>query len=775
MRQIIACVSLAGLSVPALAATQDNNVEWNGISHLAQIDRLPLVPMDGESFTIRFQSFRGDLTSARVRVDDGSVSYGQASVVASRGPYDIWEATVPSTAASALSYVIEVSDGSDTDYLGVFGMSDELPGNAYEIDYDTLDHAPVGATPVQGGTVFKVWSPSRDRAWVRGQFNNWSTSDELTKVGEHFVGFSAGAQPGQMYKFYFANANGSNGVWNSDARGRRLNPTDNYNTFIVDPNTYQWEVEHFEPAPLEDMVIYQLHVGSFAGLNDPAGPTSNPSGYRDVADRADHLSDLGVNAVLFNPFMEFPGDFSGGYNPVTQYAPEWRYGTPDDLKYMIDELHKRGIAVLLDIVWNHFSFSDNFMWNYDGTQLYFDSQAVDTPWGAQADFGREGVRSYYLDSVITWLDEYKLDGFRMDATSFMDIQDGGWSLMQAMNDLIDNRYVDKVAIAEQLPDNDFITRPTSIGGAGFDSQYFDIFTDDLRDEIFNAAFRSVNIPRLAGITNGAGQFLSNTRVTNYFELHDEAWTLSGGQRAVKTIDTTFPHNDEFARSRTTLAQAFTMLTPGVPAFLMGTEWLESNGFEQERLDWSKKTTNDGTVRLYQDLVRLRAGNTAIRSNSPHLVYHQNDALDIMAWQRLNFDGLVYVMAANFSNTDRGIYRVGVPFEGRWEQVFNTQDAQYDGHGFGNDSSIFTDPIARDGFDQSVEINIPRNGLVVLQLNGPRDCPADVNQDGAVNGLDFGAWLNAFNAQDPSADQNGDGSVNGLDFGAWLANFNAGCD
>ena len=98
----------------------------------------------------------------------------------------------------------------------------------------------------------------------------------------------------------------------------------------------------------------------------------------DVAVRAYQLADLGVNAVMINPITEFPWDFSAGYNPITAWSPEWKYGTPDHLRAMVDSLHNHGIAVLLDVVWNHFSFSDNFMWDYDGTQLYFDDPAVET-------------------------------------------------------------------------------------------------------------------------------------------------------------------------------------------------------------------------------------------------------------------------------------------------------------------------------------------------------------------------------------------------------------
>ncbi|MEM1330367.1 MAG: alpha-amylase family glycosyl hydrolase [Planctomycetota bacterium] len=713
-----------GTAAPtALAASQDNNVEWTGISHLQRVDLTPRVPMNGESFTVRFQSFRGDLTSARVVLGDGTAI--EAAIDHSRGAYDVWSAQVPATAATTRGYTLELTDGSDTDAYGTNGMVDSgASADDFVIDYATLAHAPLGATPVDGGTVFKVWSPTRTTVHVRGDFNGWSTANPLTKVGDHFIGFVPGAQAGQMYKYFF-----NNSVWNTDPYARRLNPTDNLNAFIIDPDSYEWQSGPFTPPRFEDMVIYQLHVGSFAGLNDPEGTTSNPSGYRDVGDRAEYLASLGVNAVMLNPIHEFPGDFSGGYNNISIHAVEWRYGTPDDLKYMVDQLHANGIAVILDVVWNHISYSDNFLWNYDGTQLYFDNPIVDTPWGAQADLDADGVRRMYLDSVLLMLDEYRMDGFRMDATDFMNIgsnEAGGWSLMQEMNRLMDSRFIDKINIAEQLPDDPWVTRPTDLGGAGFDAQYYDRFTDDLRDEVFSAAFRGVNMSRLAALLSGGGQYLTGGQVVNYFELHDEAWPLSGGQRAVKTIDTTAPHDDDFARGRTTVAHAFTMLSPGIPAFLMGCEWLESNGFEGERLDWAKRDQNAGVVDFFRAVIELRArdGFDPFDADSGHRTTHLNNGAEVMAFTR-DRGGDSYLVVVNLADADRNGYRLGLPEGGAWVELLNNQDPAFQGSGPHNPGTLNAENIAYDAFSQSIELDLAARSILVLAPARLGPCTPDV--------------------------------------------------
>jgi 1,4-alpha-glucan branching enzyme len=588
-------------------------------------------------------------------------------------------------------------------------------GSRFEIDYVTLAHAPYGATPVPGGgTVFRVWAPTRSSVHVRGEFNGWGLTDALTKVGEDFIGYVDEAEPGEMYKYYFNSSH-----WNTDARAKALNPGDNYNAYIEDPFSYDWQVEDFDVPDFEEMVVYQLHVGTFAGRNDPHGSAPFPSRYVDVAARASHLADLGINAVMLNPITEFPWDYSAGYNPITAWAPESVYGSPDDLKYMIDTLHERGIAVILDIVWNHFSYSDNYLWYYDGTQIYFDDPAVETPWGSQADFDRAQVRDYFADSAEYWLGEFRADGFRMDATGYMNIppQDAsGWSLMQRMNDQMNNRWIDKIAIAEQLPDNSWVTRPTGLGGAGFDSQYFDAFTDRLREEILDAAMGDPEMWKIRDIVNGGGQYLEGGYVTNYLELHDEAWPSSGGQRIVKTIDTTYPHDDQYAKGRVKLAQGVVMTAPGIPAILMGSEWLEDTDFGTDsgnRIDWSKKVTYAPIFDYFRDLITLRRVSPALRADAGREVFHLNEVGNVIAFQRWSGGGDVVVVVANFSNTDYGSYRIGLPQPGEWQEELNSQASKYDGSGMTNPGTIVPDAIPQDGYTQSVEIALPGMGFIIL--------------------------------------------------------------
>ncbi|HND56727.1 MAG TPA: alpha-amylase family glycosyl hydrolase, partial [Pirellulaceae bacterium] len=338
----------------------------------------------------------------------------------------------------------------------------------------------------------------------------------LTKQGEYFVGKISGVPDRSEYKYYF-----NNSVWNTDPRARGLNAAGAaYNSYVENPFRYSWGDSAWATPNWDQLVVYQLHIGTFAGNNDPAGATAFPSGYRDVGNRAAHLKELGVNAVQVCPWVEFPGDLSAGYNPITQWSPEWKYGTPDDLKFMIDKLHQNGIAVLLDLVWNHFSPTDNFLWNYDGSQIFFDTPQVDTPWGSQANFGVSAVADYFANSSLYWFEEFHVDGYRMDATAYMNPgihAASGWALMQRLNNEKNNRWADKLTIAENLPNNEWVSMPTGGGGAGFDAQYQMLFRDNVRNAIFAAAFGDPDMNSVRNALLGSGQYISYTKALNYVQ------------------------------------------------------------------------------------------------------------------------------------------------------------------------------------------------------------------------------------------------------------------
>lgn len=769
-------------------AEPDNNVEWNGVSHVAFQDRRPLCPMNGEAFDVYFRAYQFDLTAARVRLDDGGTTvWVNAAWDRDEGPYAIWRASLPATVSQSIYYTIELTDGLDTDYLSPAGMSDDPPaGPGWELDRATLIHAPVGATPVNpGGVVFKVWAPNAIQANVRGEFNNWGLGTPMTRSGEYFTAYAPNAHPRQRYKFFFQPGS----LWKPDARARGLDGSGSYDSYVENPFGYAWTSNSYRPPAIEDLIIYELHVGTFSGRNDPVASGAIPGTYRDVAAHVDHLVELGVTAVELMPVTEYPWDFSGGYNPVTQWSPEWKLGTPDDFKFMVDTLHAHGVAVLHDIVWNHFSPSDNYLWHYDSptVQSFFATPNIDSPWGPQADFSRGPVRQYFLDSALHWLEEYRIDGFRMDATAWMDAYQGGagWSLMQWLNDTIDNRWVHKICIAEELPTDPWITRPTNLGGAGFDAQWHMAFRDAARNAVFAAAFGDPDMGALAAAINGQPPHLAAPKVMNYVELHDEIMASTGGSRMIKVIDPTYPHDDVWAKGRYKLAQGLNLLAPGIPAFYMGSEWLDDTDFTGGdpggggRINWALKQQNRPIFDFFRDAIAVRRSNGCFRANAGWQVFHVNDSANVIAFQRWDASGNVCVVVASFNNGNFPSYRIGLPQPAPWSEILNSQAAVYDGNNVGNGGVVNVDPIPYDGYAQSAAITIPQMGLLVLRWGAPPvECPADLNADGLIALGDLSLLLSNYGtpsgASREQGDVDADGDVDLTDLAQLLGVFGTAC-
>ncbi len=774
-RWVAAAAALAALPA-VLGAGHDNDVEWNGLSHSYLADRTPLCPINGEAFVVRLQAYDFDLTSVRVYVNAGSPTWVEAAWTQDRGGYDVWSAVIPASAPTGtLEYYFEVTDGTDTDYLGPAGPSDAPPASGWTLNFATLAHAPLGCTRTSdGGAVFKVWAGTASSAYVAGQFNGWNpTSLPMVKSGAYFTRKVAPpVNVNQQYKFVFQPGT----VWKPDARGRAQNPSDNNNSYVIDPTAYAWGDAAWQTPDFEGMILYELHVGTFSGLNDGL----NRSGrFRDIVDRhLDHLVYLGVNAVELMPVTEFDYHESWGYNPVNQWAPENAYGSPDDFRYTVDRLHQAGIAVILDVVYNHFSGSGNFLWYYDGGQIYFDNPAVQTPWGSQAAFWKSEVRDYFRENILHWLDEYHVDGFRMDATRYMRdnwmFPDGypeGWSLMQEINDLIDRRKADALSIAEELPNDSAITQPTVAGGAGFDGQWHDQFGDDVRQEFFDAAFGDPEMWRIASAIN-APEYPDKTKLVRYVESHDEA----DDARLALLFDSSNPYS-VWARGRSKLIQGLTVLVPGIPMFLQGGEWMETIPFGSgygNRIDWSKSVSRQPITLFFHHLLRVRRENCGFRSNAGCQIHHVDDYNNVIAFHRWCTDGNDLIVVASLNNADLYNYQVGFPQPGVWYELLNSQSVRYLGNNVGNGGQVSTVAAPYDGMPHSALLTIPQMGLLVFRYNDPPNAPlrGDANCDGVLSFADINPFVGIMTGQAPcsfdNADVNGDWAVDFGDINAFVA-------
>ncbi len=405
---------------------------------------------------------------------------------------------------------------------------------------------------------------------------------------------------------------------------------------------------------------------------------------------------------------------------------------------MIDELHTRGIAVMLDVVWNHMSPTDNFLFNYDGTQHYFDSPAVNTPWGAQFDLDRVQVQSYLLDSAELVLGEYKMDGYRHDALAEMVSAtqwSGGQTIMRALSALKNRRFADSHNMAEIYNNSAWNTSPS---GLNLDGQYHEAYKNAIHDAIVAAASGNPDMARLAASIDGSGAWVEGERVFNYYELHDDAWSMNGTARAPVDIDTTFPHDDRFAKGRSKLGNGLTLFARGMPAILQGSEWLESNSWETQKIDWAKKNTYSGIFKFYQDAIAQRTSNPALFANSPCNVYHVNDTANVLAFERYVNGGDSFVVVANFSNNAISNYQVGMPRAGTWNVIINSEDALYQGLGQGQPAGCMAiEPTPRDGFQQLARLTLPPHGMLVLK-HQPGATPLEIAEQPGNMGTCVGA-------------------------------------
>jgi 1,4-alpha-glucan branching enzyme len=579
----------------------------------------------------------------------------------------------------------------------------------------------MGAIAYDGGTTFRVWAPHARSVAVTGSFNNWShyrtpLAREVDEGNGYWSADVAYARPGDEYKFVIRH--GRRTVVRTDPYARAVSRRSDNGVIINGLNgreaTGQTPFARQIPFPghtpfnrprIQDWVIYELHVGTF-GENGGV-----PATFDGVIEKLPYLRDLGINAIELMPVMDFAGEISWGYNPANPFAISPTYGGHEGLARLVQAAHEHGIAVMMDVVYNHFGPQALSLWQFDGWQqhglggiYFYNDWRAETPWGhTRPDYGRPEVRQYIRDNALMWLEAFGVDGLRWDATAQIrnargrdgdpggDIPEG-WALMQRINDELHARYPGAIMVAEDLQNNDWLTRPTAVGGAGFDSQWAADFVHPIRQAIITpedanrdiaAVARAIAPPVPAATDEGQSDdtVLSLSPFTRviYTESHDEV--ANGKSRVPEEIapgDAAGP----FARQRSALGAAMVFTAPGVPLLFQGQEFLEDRWFEDQRpLDWSKASNHKPILGLYRDLIHLRRNlcGTTAGLTGPHVyVYHVNHEDKVIAFHRWANGGPAddVVVVANFANRSHVAYRVGLPGGGRWHVRFRSANPAY---------------------------------------------------------------------------------------------------
>lgn len=647
--------------------------------------------------------------------------------------------------------------------------------------------AGIGAIPFNDGpgvlgVTFRTWAPNATAVAVVGTFNNWNaTSHRLSSEGNGWWSRDVALiQAGAQYKF--AITRGATTQWKNDARARKLTNSIG-NSVVYNPNGYAWQSNNFQIPAWTSIVAYEMHIGTF---HVPTG-AALPGTFATATAKLDHLQALGVNVVELMPTNEFAGDISWGYNPAHPFSVESSYGGPDALKAFVDAAHQRGIAVMGDVVFNHFGPQDMDLWQYDGWStssntggiFFYEDANASTPWGARPNYGRGEVRTYIKENTMMWLDEFRLDGLRFDGTKFMRLRDyagpeipDGWSMLQWCNESADAQFPGKFMVAEDLGDNAWITKSTGAGGAGFDSQWDGSFAFPVRSALEAASDSSRDMFAVRDAINKNFNGSMQQRII-YTENHDEV--ANGRSRVPETI---WPGNagSWFSRKRSTLGAALVMTAPGIPMIFQGQEFLEDGYFAAEdRLDWNKATTYGKVTDLYRTLIRLRRnldGTSRGLSGAFTNVFHVNNNAKVLGFHRWQNGGAGddVVVLTNFSNVSYPNYRVGLPRGGLWRVRFNSDSTAYSAD-YGNYAAtdVTADNSGYDGLPFSGNFRFGPYTSVIFSQSAPS--PFDLNGDWMVGGADLGVVLAQWGGPG-TADFNGDGIVGGADIGMLLAVWGA---
>ncbi len=542
----------------------------------------------------------------------------------------------------------------------------------------------MGSLPHETGVAFRVWAPHADAVFVTGSFNQWSPdAHPMTREAEgYWYADIMTAKIGSEYQYRLVN--GDQQLLRIDPYARQVTSTVG-NAVVYDPH-FDWEGDDFHLPAINELVLYEMHLGTFHDKED-----GKSDKFQEAVQKLDHLQRLGINVIEVMPLAQFAGNLSWGYNPSCIFAVETNYGGPTGFKRFIKEVHRAGFGVILDVVYNHFGPTDLDLWQFDGWSengqggiYFYNDWHAETPWGStRPDYGRKEVRQFIRDNAMMWLEEYHVDGLRLDMTLFMhnvrgngdpggDLPDG-WSVVQWINREVQQNYPGRITIAEDLQNDDRITKPTDQGGAGFNAQWGARFVHPIRATVTtpNDEQRSLDSVRMAieGRYNG-----NPFQRVIYSESHDEV--ANGKSRVASEID---PDNPDSwaAQKRTTLAAALMFTAPGIPMLFQGQEFLEDGWFQDSvPLDWHKSEEFVGLVRMYRDLIQLRLnrfGSTRGLTGSGLNTFHQNQAENIIAYHRWHQGGPGddVIVVVNLSHLAHENYKLGFPSPGTWRLRMNS--------------------------------------------------------------------------------------------------------
>ncbi|MBF4633617.1 1,4-alpha-glucan branching protein GlgB [Agreia pratensis] len=590
-----------------------------------------------------------------------------------------------------------------------------------------------GVAEQVAGTSFAVWAPHAQAVRVIGDFNSWDgLKHSLRSLGSSGVWelFVPGLEPGSNYKFEIL---AQSGQW-----VRRADPMARYTEIppltasVIGQSAHTWgDDEWMSRRASSDphsgpMSVYEMHVGSWRpGLS-----------YRELADQLiDYVQELGFTHVEFMPLAEHPFGGSWGYQVTSYYAPTSRFGHPDDLRYLIDRLHQAGIGVLVDWVPGHFPKDEFALANFDGQPLYEhpDPRRGEQPdWGTLVfNFGDSQVRNFLVANALYWLEQFHVDGLRVDAVASMlyldySRKEGEWlpnqyggrenleaiSFLQEATATAYKLYPGIIMIAEESTSWPGVTHATNQGGLGFGLKWnMGWMHDSLQYMETDPLYRSYH--------HGEITFSFVYAFSENFILpisHDEVVHGKGSLLHKMPGD----HWQKLANLRAYLA--FMWAHPGKQLLFMGQEFGQPSEWSEERgLDWwiLDQPVHRALLGLVSQLNRVYTDNPALwqrdhDASGFEFIDGGSSNQNLVSFLRWDDDGNPIAVLMNFSGAPVGPYRVGLPFAGTWDELINTDAVEFGGSGVGNFGSVEAEEVPWSGRQASVELTLPPLAALYLK-------------------------------------------------------------
>jgi len=595
-------------------------------------------------------------------------------------------------------------------------------------------------TGTHKGTHFAVWAPRAASVSVIGDFNQWNEANGMMQPLQGsgiWTTFIPNLPIGTIYKYKVRAQDGSVAE-KSDPFAFASEVRPKTASIVTQLDGYKWtdqdwltnrKKKHSIKSPIS---IYEVHLSSWKRVPDEENRWLT---YRELAEELpQYVKDMGYTHVQFLPVAEHPLDSSWGYQVTSYFAPTSRFGSPHDFMYLVDKFHQLSIGVIVDWVPSHFPRDGHALGIFDGTHLYEHAdprQGEHKEWGTYVfNYGRYEVDEFLTSNAFFWFDKYHVDGIRVDAVSamlYLDYgrKDGEWvannyggrenleavNFLKKLNERIYQEHPDVVTIAEESTAWPSVSRPTYLGGLGFGYKWDMGWMHDTLDYFGKEPiFRKFHHNKLT--------FRSLYAFSENFVLslsHDEV--VYGKRSLLEKM----PGDDwqKFANLR--LLYAYMYTTPGKKLLFMGDDIAQRNEWYHEAsLDWHllKSSMHEGVQKLVRDLNVLyeRCPQLHVHDCEPQgfqWVDCQDVDQSVLSYLRKDDSGEPILTVLNFTPVPRGHYIIGVPKEGFWKEILNTDATAYGGSGMGNYGGVESTKMDAHSFNHAIQITLPPLGAVIF--------------------------------------------------------------